>query len=91
MGHIFTKQYPEYDAKYSVSHVLHGAAICALQSNFLLGYAVAYQCGQYVCGIRLYIPDRVVKRGHTLKHLVNKASEYMFGYAVTRGVMMYLI
>ena len=90
MGHIFTKQYHEYDAKYTISHILHGAAICALQSNFLLGYAVAYQGCQYMFNVRIYIPDRRIEEGHNIKHLVNKVSEYLVGYAITHGIMMYL-
>jgi hypothetical protein len=82
---IFPKQYPEYDRIYTITHVLHGTLVSILPkipAGLLIIYGLNYQLFQYAFGIRIYIPKRQILLGHTQKHLVNKLSEYLLGYAL---------
>ena len=84
---IFSVQYPEYNTKYSISHILHGAAIAYFRSTFLLWWAIIYQAGQYMSGVRVYIPEQRIRRGHNFKHLVNKITEYLVGYLLVKNLI----
>ena len=84
---IFSVQYPEYNTKYSISHVLHGAAIAYFRSTFLMWWAIIYQAGQYLSDVRVYIPEQRILRGHNFKHLVNKGTEYLVGYLLVKNLI----
>jgi hypothetical protein len=65
----------------------HGSLICLLPGIqpkvFMLLYGSSYQLFQYIMGVRVYIPTHQILVGHTLKHLINKLSEYVFGFLMT--------
>ena len=86
---IFPKQYPEYARIYTITHVIHGAVVSILPkipAGLLIIYGLNYQLFQYAFGIRVYIPKRQILVGHTQKHLVNKLSEYIVGFVVTKSI-----
>tara|TARA_R110002096_G_scaffold204818_1_gene390438 strand:- start:1625 stop:1927 length:303 start_codon:yes stop_codon:yes gene_type:complete len=86
---IFPKQYAEYDLIYTITHILQGSLVCILPTipgGLLAIYGLNYQLFQYALDIRVYIPKKKILMGHTHKHLINKLSEYLLGFIVTRGV-----
>lgn len=87
------KTHFKYSYFHKFSHIASGCFIAAvfnysdslkfkLLSAILLLCVLFYQLGQYVFNIRIFIDLLEIKKDNSLKHTLNKLSEYFLGVLI---------